>query len=231
MKISTILAIIISLLFPFILIGQRSEVQGGEYEFPKHGECLSDDHRLQIKQELEANVRSLQQLGKIEMNPSRNLVLFEFPMQWNMPADAYSFYAISNYVDHDPSFQGFIEDYNCGDRSYDTQAGYNHRGIDYYLWPFSWNMVESDAVKIVAAADGVIIGKNEGNTDQSCSFNSNQWNAVYVQHADGSRSWYGHMKKNSVTTKQVGDNVVAGEYLGIVGSSGNSSGPHLHFEV
>lgn len=39
------------------------------------------------------------------------------------------------------------------------------------------------------------------------------------------------MKNGSVTTKNVGDMVTTGEYLGIIGSSGNSTGPHLHFEV
>lgn len=44
-------------------------------------------------------------------------------------------------------------------------------------------------------------------------------------------AWYGHLKNASLTTKLLGDTVVAGEYLGIVGSSGNSTGPHLHFET
>ena len=214
-----------------ILTAQQSGVRGGEYVFPQSGECLSEDHRQQIKHMLDGNIRMLREAGKLEKNPGRDAVLFDFPMQWNIPTDAYSFYAISNYVDHNLNYPDFIEDYNCGDRSYDRDNGYNHKGIDYYLWPFAWNQMEMDAVKIVAAADGVIIGKNEGNSDQSCGFNSNPWNAVYVQHSDGSTTWYGHMKKNSVTTRQVGESVVAGEYLGIVGSSGNSSGPHLHFEV
>ena len=50
-------------------------------------------------------------------------------------------------------------------------------------------------------------------------------------HADGSVAWYGHMKAGSLTNKAVGQTVSSGEYLGIVGSSGNSTGPHLHFGI
>ena len=64
-----------------------------------------------------------------------------------------------------------------------------------------------------------------------CAFSSLPWNAVYVRQADSSVAWYGHMKKFSLTSKAVGDTVVAGEYLGVIGSSGNSTGPHLHFEL
>jgi len=90
-----------------------------------------------------------------------------------------------------------------------------------------------NSVEIVAAAPGTIIGKDDGNTDQNCAFCTIgcNWNAVYVMHADGSVAWYGHMKNNSLTSKLVGQTVEAGEYLGIVGSSGNSTGPHLHLEV
>jgi len=60
---------------------------------------------------------------------------------------------------------------------------------------------------------------------------SAQPNAIYVRHADGSVAWYLHFKSGSLTPKHVGDTVVAGERLASVGSSGFSTGPHLHFEV
>jgi hypothetical protein len=90
----------------------------------------------------------------------------------------------------------------------------------------------NNEVEIIAAADGVIIFKQDGNWDQSCAWGSGiPWNAVFVQHADGTVTWYGHMKNGTTTPKDSGDAVVAGEYLGLIGSSGNSTGPHLHFEV
>lgn|GEM_PF-5529670 len=52
-----------------------------------------------------------------------------------------------------------------------------------------------------------------------------------LTHADGRMTIYGHMRYNSLTNKSVGQTVAQGEYLGTVASSGNSSGPHLHFEV
>jgi len=91
--------------------------------------------------------------------------------------------------------------------------------------------MDAGEVNVVAAAKGVLVYKVDGNFDRRCAFNSSQWNVVYIRHADSLLTWYGHLKKNSVTQKQVGDSIAEGEYLGKVGSSGNSSGPHLHFEV
>ncbi len=91
--------------------------------------------------------------------------------------------------------------------------------------------MDADEAAIVAADAGTIIFKSNGNFDRSCGLNGGNWNAVYLQHSDGTVSWYGHMKNNSLTSKPVGATVTQGEYLGIVGSSGNSTGPHLHFEL
>jgi peptidase M23-like protein len=97
--------------------------------------------------------------------------------------------------------------------------------------PDSWNLMAAQQIEIIAAAPGTIVSKSDGNFDQNCRFNNGDWNAVYVQHDDGSIAWYGHMKRGSQTTKAIGQRVVAGEFLGNVGSSGSSTGPHLHFEV
>jgi murein DD-endopeptidase MepM/ murein hydrolase activator NlpD len=139
--------------------------------------------------------------------------------------------SISNFVDHDAEYPSKLRDYNCGTRTYDRNTGYNHRGIDISLWPDSWNLMANRHPEIVAAAPGVIVFKSDGNFDRNCAFDGGTWNAVYVQHDDGSIAWYGHMKSGSLTAKAVGERVVAGERLGNVGSSGSSTGPHLHFEV
>ncbi len=140
-------------------------------------------------------------------------------------------HAVTGFMDHNPAFPNQLLDYACGGRTYDSSSGYNHQGTDLYLWPFAWNKMDAGDVEVAAAAPGVIIGRTDGNPDRSCTLNSNRWNAVYVRHADGSVAWYGHLKRGSVTSRAVGATVAAGEYLGTVGSSGNSTGPHLHFEL
>lgn len=141
------------------------------------------------------------------------------------------FYSITSYFDHDSLFPDLLTDYNCGNLTYDLSTGNNHEGTDYFLWPFPWQKMANDEVEIVAAAPGNIYYKQDGFFDQSCGENTDNWNGLGISHLDGSISWYIHMKKNSLTNKPVGMEVEQGEYLGIVGSSGQSDSPHLHFEV
>jgi murein DD-endopeptidase MepM/ murein hydrolase activator NlpD len=51
---------------------------------------------------------------------------------------------------------------------------------------------------------------------------------VRIRHEDGTETWYNHMSKFSVS---VGETVYAGDQVGAVGVTGNTTGPHLHFEV
>jgi murein DD-endopeptidase MepM/ murein hydrolase activator NlpD len=53
-------------------------------------------------------------------------------------------------------------------------------------------------------------------------------NVVLIQHSDGLRSLYGHLSRPMVRPGQV---VHQGTVIGLSGSTGNSTGPHLHFEM
>ena len=81
--------------------------------------------------------------------------------------------------------------------------------------------------KILAAADGVVTkasapwaGQNTGGT--------NFGNHIYIDHGNGYVTIYAHAKNLHVS---VGDVVTAGQHIADVGSTGLSTGPHLHFEV
>ena len=188
---------------------------------------LTPADRERIWQEIDA-ARATLRLPKADGRPA---------LRWPLRA-ARGYHApfsevIANFVDHDPLFPSQLKDYDCGTRTYDLESGYNHKGIDISLWPDSWNIMDARQVEIVAAAPGTIVFKADGNDDRSCKIPATglPWNAVYVEHDDGSIAWYGHMKAGSLTAKGLGERVAAGEYLGNVGSSGNSTGPHLHLEL
>jgi hypothetical protein len=72
---------------------------------------------------------------------------------------------------------------------------------------------------IFAAADGVVLRAGPA---------SGYGYAVYIQDADGNVQIYGHMKYYNV---KAGDVVSAGDQIAKVGSQGQSTGPHLHFEI
>ncbi len=74
------------------------------------------------------------------------------------------------------------------------------------------------------AAQGgeVILAKNDGN------WNSGFGNYCIIDHGDGKHTLYAHAQRLQV---KVGDVVQKGEQIGLIGDTGNTTGPHLHFEV
>jgi murein DD-endopeptidase MepM/ murein hydrolase activator NlpD len=72
---------------------------------------------------------------------------------------------------------------------------------------------------IVAASDGVVV-------DAGPTAGYGAW--VKIRHSDGTVTLYGHV---NTWTVQIGQRVFAGDQIATVGNRGNSTGPHLHFEV
>lgn len=193
--------------------------------------CVPPEYYKQLHAEIESNVERLAAEGKL-MVPQGGLApqKFDWPLAHETHFYGNEYFFIQNYIDHAPG-SGVISEYMCGTRSYDLPSGYNHQGTDICIGPYWWNMMDDMKVRIVAAAPGQIVGRVEGNFDRNCGFGGGSANSITIQHADGTRALYVHMKNGSVTPKLVGDFVTTGEYLGYVGSSGNSTNPHLHFEV
>jgi Peptidase family M23 len=94
---------------------------------------------------------------------------------------------------------------------YGRRWGRMHKGID---------IAAPVGTPIVAAADGVVV--------YSSWHSGGFGNRVDVQHADGTRTLYGH---NSRLLVAVGQQVKQGQQIAAMGSTGRSTGPHLHFEI
>ena len=125
------------------------------------------------------------------------------------------------FFDNDPA-PGAVLDYMDKERTYD-----GHRGTDFGLLGFAEMEI---GVPVLAVLDGVVAAVVDGFEDHQTT--NRQWrpgNYVTIHHDHGKATYYGHLQRDSLSVK-VGQRVVTGQQIARVGSSGNSSGPHLHFE-
>lgn len=107
--------------------------------------------------------------------------------------------------------QPFLGSYPITQRFGEKDTSAFHTGVDYAL---------PEGTAVVAAEMGTV---------WRCEWDfSGYGNMVLIRHGDGSGSLYGHLSHWVVSVGQV---VKKGEVIGFSGNTGNSTGPHLHFEV
>jgi hypothetical protein len=134
---------------------------------------------------------------------------------------------ILRYVDHDPG--PGARDYACG-----PVTGDGHKGTDFAIRDLR-AMVEG--VEVRAAAEGVVEALRDGVPDVSIEEGGPAaiagrecGNGIRIGHGDGWTTWYCHLRRGSLMVAE-GDRVAAGQPLALVGLSGETSFPHLHFDL
>lgn len=93
-----------------------------------------------------------------------------------------------------------------------------------------------NATNIIASRDGIVVyptanvKNNCPSSTHSSTCGGGLGNYVIIQHSDGNYTVYGHMYEGSITVR-AGESVEQGQVIGKMGSSGSSTGPHVHFAV
>lgn len=134
---------------------------------------------------------------------------------------------LQNYVDHD--LGPVARDYRCGFLTYDGHKGTDIRVIGAEAF--------RKGVAVLAAASGRVRAVRDGMPDVSVRTagkaavaGKEAGNSLVIEHGAGWEVQYSHLRKGSVAVR-AGDTVKAGQKLGLVGLSGLTEFPHLHFEV
>lgn len=135
--------------------------------------------------------------------------------------------SLQKYVDHDAG-DGY-RDYRCG-----PLTSNSHDGTDIRLTDIR---AMERGVAVIAAADGIVVDTRDGMPDvnvrlvgENAVTDRGLGNRVVIHHGDNWLTVYGHLRRDSVAVRK-GDRVRTGQELGLVGMSGLSEFPHLHFSV
>lgn len=252
MKKLRLILVLLGMQSSWLLQAQVAEIQ--EYHSDEVPCVTESQYKEFIEPLLMKNIKMLDsiKLSK-QIDPAAKMAGGTVYLNWPLRMDedysnrngVYSYFYINNFADLDDA-EDFDDDgaerldWMCFEgteaKNYDQ-----HNGADISPFPFTWQMMDDEAVDVIAAADGEVIYREDGYFDRNCAkphilgaggdFNGGYYgNFIALRHDDMSITIYAHLKQGTVANYEVGDYLTQGTYLGKVGSSGNSTGPHLHFE-
>lgn len=138
-------------------------------------------------------------------------------------------WVVNYFVAHQKA--GQYKDFRGGPNTYPKLGTDEHRhtGTDFCVPNFRWM---DKNFPVYASASGKVIFSHDGEPDRNTSRRSpgGLGNCVKIKHPNGFTALYGHLKNGSISVKR-GQYLGVGRTIGVVGSSGRSDGPHLHFEL
>lgn len=121
-----------------------------------------------------------------------------------------------------PSPSGFIWPVPGSKRISQPFKGKAHGGIDIS------GLGKSGVLDVIASAAGKVVEVHHWSSSEGKKGKASWGTFVLIDHGNNIKTRYAHLDSTGVFQ---GQTVTAGTYLGKVGSTGNSTGPHLHFEV
>ncbi|WP_405628125.1 M23 family metallopeptidase [Streptomyces sp. NBC_00016] len=109
-------------------------------------------------------------------------------------------------------------------KKYTLSAGYAQAGAMWQSTHSGQDFAVPSGTKVMAAHGGTVVKAGGNGAGDGPAYG----NAVVIKHANGVYSQYAHLSSIHV---KVGQIVKTGQKIALSGSTGNSSGPHLHFEI
>ncbi|MEH0424182.1 M23 family metallopeptidase [Streptomyces sp. B21-083] len=109
-------------------------------------------------------------------------------------------------------------------KKYTLSASFNQAGTMWSSTHSGQDFAVPSGTKVVAAHGGTVVKAGGNGAGDGAAYG----NAVVIKHGNGTYSQYAHLSRIDVKAGQV---VATGQRIALSGNTGNSSGPHLHFEI
>jgi len=141
------------------------------------------------------------------------------------------------YIYHDDAWSVFIGETVEFDANATPLNYMGNLGDGTLAWPYRGDGISSGfgvrangyhiGIDIKGSVGDILVAADDGVVTLA-EWYEDYGNLIIIEHADGMETWYGHLSAYAVSK---GDTVTRGQIIGAVGSTGQSTGPHLHFEV
>ncbi|MEU5595465.1 M23 family metallopeptidase [Streptomyces sp. NPDC020298] len=109
-------------------------------------------------------------------------------------------------------------------KKYTLSAGFDQAGSHWMHKHSGQDFAVPSGTNVFAAHDGTVVKAGGNGAGDGPAYG----NAIVIKHADGQYSQYAHLSRIDV---RIGQTVSTGQHIAKSGNTGNSTGPHLHFEI